>query len=162
MATKEFTVAKTILPTTSTASEEIDLSAYVDPGDNQGVEIVHVDYIWHNDNTKLPFSSSSDFQAAVQLKDNTAGGMIDYDDIHLVSSAGYSNDANVGGQYPGDIYPDTLPGMGRVVVNDQLEIVGDVSSTQTNLACTVRVTMRIKKLAKRDWMQIALQTVADN
>lgn len=160
---KEFTVAQTVNITDSATAATISLSPYVDPGDNQGIEIVSVDYIFHNSSTYLPYESTTQFVAAVQLKDNVEGGLIDYESIHLVSSAGYFNEDSIGAQGgEGDVFPDTLPGSGRAVVNDDLEIVSLCSDALSNFACTVRVTMRIIKLTKRNWMQIALQTVADN
>jgi hypothetical protein len=149
-SSKEFTVARTIdVNSTSATTELVDLSSYVDAGDGQGVEILKVDFIWFNKSTYLPMDSATNFEAAVQVKDNTEGALVDPASIHLVASAGYSNSAANAGE-------------GRVVVNDALEIVGDNSASITNFACTVRITMRIKKLSKRDYMQIALQTVADN
>lgn len=160
---KEFTVAQTVGITNSPTTALISLSPYVDPGDNQGIEILSVDYIFHNTDTLLPYESTTQFAAAVQLKDNVEGNLIDYENIHLVSSAGYFNDDEArmfGGE--GDVFPDTLPGSGRSVVNDDLEIVSLCSDSVSDFGCTVRVTMRIIKLTKRNWMQIALQTVADN
>lgn len=162
-SSKEFTVARTIdVNSTSAVTELVDLSSYVDAGDGQGVEILKVDYIWFNKTTFLPMDTSTNFEAAVQVKDNTEGALIDPSSIHLISSAGYSNSAANTYRTTSDVYPDSLAGDGRVVVNDALEIVGDNSSSITNFACTVRITMRVKKLTKRDYMQIALQTVADN
>lgn len=161
-ASKEFTVAQTVNITNSATTALISLSPYVDPGDNQGIEITAVDYIFHDSTSELPYESSTDFAAAVQLKDNVEGGMISYENIHLVSSAGYTNDGATIAFVGSDIFPDTLPGSGRSVVNDDLEIVSLASASTANFACTVRVTMRIIKLTKRNWMQIALQTVADN
>lgn len=160
--TKEFVVAREIALTNSASSETVDLAAYVDAGDNQGVEILAVDYIFYNDTTYLPFDTSTNFEATVQLKDNTEGALITPEGIHLISSAGYSNSASNVYETQSDIFPDTLPGLGRSVVNDQLEIVGLTSAAVSDFSATVRITMRVVKLSKRDWMQIALQTVADN
>lgn len=161
--TKEFVVAREIdVNSASGATELVDLSAYVDPGDNQGVEILAVDFLWYNKTTYLPMDTSTNFEAAVQLKDNTEGALITPESIHLIASAGYSNSASNVYRTESDVFPDTLPGEGRVVVNDNLEIVADNSGNIGNFACCVRITMRVVKLTKRDWMQIALQTVADN
>lgn len=161
MASKEFTVAQTIDITNAASTALISLSPYVDPGDNQGIEIVSVDYIFHDSTTELPYESGDDWAAAVQLKDNVEGALISYENIHLVSSAGYTNDGTTGHFTGSDVFPDSLPGSGRSVVNDDLEICALASAATNNFACTVRVTMRIIKLTKRNWMQIALQTVAD-
>ena len=161
--TKEFVVAREIdVASTAGATELVDLSAYVDPGDNQGVEILAVDFLWYNKSTYLPMDSTTNFEAAVQVKDNTEGALITPESIHLIASAGYSQSASNVYRTGTDVFPDILPGEGRVVVNDALEIVSDNSNSIGNFACCVRITMRIVKLTKRDWMQIALQTVADN
>lgn len=161
--TKEFVVAREIdVNSVSGATELVDLSAYVDPGDNQGVEILAVDFLWYDKTTYLPMDTGTNFEAAVQLKDNTEGALITPESIHLIASGGYSNSAANVYRTDSDIFPDTLPGSGRVVVNDNLEICADNSQNISNFACCVRITMRVVKLTKRDWMQIALQTVADN
>ena len=91
-----FTVAQTLdlSSTTAAVTDSVDLSAYVDPADRQGIEVLAVDFIFHNGSTLLPISSASDFQAAVQVKDNSAGDLIDYDNLHLTASAGFVNDGN--------------------------------------------------------------------
>ena len=80
--------------TTAVQSGTLDLSAYVDPGDSQGVEIMAVDYIWFTSNDNMPASHSAAFRAVSQLKDNTNGNLVSYDNIHLVSSGSIYFDAD--------------------------------------------------------------------
>lgn len=164
--TSPFTIATTVNlhSTTAAVTNTVDLAAYVDPADRQGVEIMAVDFIFHDSSTKLPIFSSSDFQAAMQCKDNSAGDLIDYDNLHLVASAGFVNDGSAGQYMAADIYPDVLQRGkgGRIVVNDSLEIVGESSASIANLAATARITMRVVTLTNKDYMALALTTVADN
>jgi len=152
--------------TTAVQSGILDLSAYVDPGDSQGVEIMSVDYIWFNSSTNMPIANGATaFQAVAQLKDNTNNDLIAYDNIHLVSSGAlyYANDYTV--TNVSDTYPDILylsKDGGRVTVNDSMEICVKSSGSVTNLACAVRIQMRVISLTKRDYMTLALQTVSDN
>lgn len=152
-------------PTTKTV--DIDVGAYVDPADSQGIEILSVDYIWDN-NDNLPINASStDFRATAQLKDNTNGDLVNPTNIHLISSAHLTYD---GGTQPSgmsnvsDVYPDRM-GIGkegRVCVNDTLEFVLKSSATVASGRCTVRIMARVVTLTKKDYMTLALQTVGEN
>lgn len=161
-----FTIATTLdmNATTNAVTNAVDLSAYVDPADRQGVEILAVDFIFHNSSTKLPIVSASDFQVMCQTKDNSAGDLLDFDNLHLVASAGFVNDGSAGQYMAADIYPDVLMRGkgGRIVVNDSLEVVGKASASTANLAVTARITMQVVTLTNKDYMALALTTVADN
>lgn len=156
----------TLSGTTTAQSGILDLSAYVDPGDSQGVEIMAVDYLWHNSADQMPIQNGTTaFQAVAQLKDNTNGNLISYDNIHIVSSGSLYYDTAKGVSNVSDVYPDILylsKDGGRVTVNDSMEIVVKSSANVTGLACAVRIQMRVISLNKRDYMTLALQTVSDN
>lgn len=151
--------------TTAVQSGILDLSAYVDPGDSQGVEIMAVDYIWFTSDDNMPAAHSSAFRAVGQLKDNTNGNLIAYDNIHLVSSGSIYFDADNVVSNASDVYPDILyisKDGGRVTVNDTMEICVKSSVNVPDLACAIRVQMRVISLTKKDYMTLALQTVSDN
>ena len=151
--------------TTATQSGLLDLSAYVDAGDSQGVEVMQVDYIWFTQNDNMPAFHSADFRAVAQLKDNTNGNLISYDNIHLVSSGSLYYDSQNVVSNASDVYPDILyisKEGGRVTVNDSMEVCVRSSVSVANLACAVRIQMRVISLNKRDYMTLALQTVSDN
>ena len=151
--------------TTAVQSGTLDLSAYVDPGDSQGVEIMAVDYIWFTSDDNMPAAHSAAFRAAAQLKDNTNGNLISYDNIHLVSSGSIYFDADNVVSNASDVYPDILyisKDGGRVTVNDTMEICVKSSIAVPDLACAIRVQMRVISLTKKDYMTLALQTVSDN
>lgn len=166
--TAPFIVTEVIAASSTTATQSgiLDLSAYVDPGDSQGVEIMSVDYIWFNQSTNMPIANgATPFQVVAQLKDNTNGNLISYDNIHIVSSGSlyYANDYTVSNV--SDTYPDILylsKDGGRVTVNDSMEVCVKSSASVSNLACAVRIQMRVISLTKRDYMTLALQTVSDN
>ena len=149
---------------TSPEAVTIDVGAYVDPADSQGIEILSVDYIW-DDTSNLPISNgSTDFRATAQLKDNTNGDLVSPTSLHLISSAHLSYSDVAVTDNVTDVYPDRL-GIGkdgRIVVNDQLEFCVKSSAAVATGRCTVRIMARVVTLTKKDYMTLALQTVADN
>lgn len=166
--TAPFIVTEVISAASTTAIQAglLDLSAYVDPGDAQGVEIMSVDFIWFNETTNMPIQNGTTaFQAVAQLKDNTNGNLVAYDNIHLVSSGSLYYDTAKGVSNASDVYPDVLyisKDGGRVSVNDSMEICVKSSANVSGLACAVRIQMRVISLTKKDYMTLALQTVSDN
>jgi hypothetical protein len=151
--------------TTAVQSGTLDLSAYVDPGDSQGVEIMAVDYIWFTSDDNMPAAHTAAFRAVAQLKDNTNGNLVSYDNIHLVSSGSIYFDADNVVSNASDVYPDILyisKEGGRVTVNDSMEICIKSTVNVPDLACAVRIQMRVISLTKKDYMTLALQTVSDN
>lgn len=166
--TAPFIVTEVITANSTTAVQTgvLDLSAYVDPGDAQGVEIMAVDFIWYNSTTNMPIQNGTTaFQACAQLKDNTNGNLLGYDNIHLVSSGSLYYDTAKGVSNASDIYPDVLyisKDGGRVTVNDSMEVCVKSSANVSGLACAVRIQMRVISLTKKDYMTLALQTVSDN
>ena len=155
-----------IAGTTVAQTQNMDISAYVDAGDSQGLEIMSVDYIWYDSVTLLPIQNGvTVFQASVQLKDAATGGLVAYDNLHLVSSGGIYYDTAKSVSQDADIFPDQLmisKTGGRVTVNDNLELVGKSSASVANMAVCARIQCKVVNLSKRDYMTLALQTVADN
>lgn len=148
---------------TTAESLTVDIGAYVDPADSQGLEILLVDYIW-DDTSNLPVPNSAQ-RATAQLKDNTNGDLVAPTNLHLISSGHLSVDTDGFMSSTSDVFPDRLmlgKDGGRVVVNDQLEFVVKGSATSASSRCTVRICARVVKLTKKDYMTLALQTVADN
>lgn len=160
----KFQIRKTLTGlTTSTTVGEIDLGAYVDPADAQGVEILRVDFIWTDDSSNLPVDHTADFRATAQLKDNINGNTVGPENTHLIASAGLTYDVNAGVYNNTNIFPDVLylsKDGGRMVVNDVLEFVMKGSTSVPDCACTVVIDARIVGLTKKDYMALALTTVA--
>jgi len=155
----------------------IDLGAYVDVGDQQGVAIEEVDFIWQDLDT-----ASGEYSAALggtvtgntafdaQLGDlNPAGLILRADDNQLIASGSMNiDDTNNVLSFGPDLYPDTFGTLdeARMVVNDQLYVVATSSSVINaghSLVLVCRMKCRVVKLSTKDWMSIAIQsTAADN
>lgn len=139
----------------------IDTSAYVDPADRQGLMIEEVDYVFYDNSTNLPIQTTNK-KIAVQLLSGDYTALQAYDEEDLVSSAGLVFDGQSGASQATDIYPDALatPG-GRIVVDDSMTLVGDASAAITNLSAAVLIKAKVVTLSNKDYMALALQTVAN-
>jgi len=153
----------------------IDLGAYVDVGDRQGIAIEEVEFIWQGVTTAgaaqaLPLALGGNGVGQAQVFDLNRGGTEQFaDDRALVGSGqlvyGHSNYTM---DQDADIYPDVFGSKDgvRLVVNDQLYCVanwvGSISSNEA-VSVTVRIKAHIATLSAKDWMAIAIQsTAADN
>jgi len=155
----------------------IDLGAYVDVGDQQAIAVEQCDFIWQRYDTvndvydgNLPAGLSSNGVFDAQVSDNNPGGTIlRADDQNLIASGtlGLDDTNSIFSMGP-DLYPDTFGKLdeSRMVVNDSLYIVGDVSPTvaaNMQMVLVARIKARIVKLSTKDWIAIAVQsTAADN
>jgi len=166
------TESVTMAATLQIATGTIDLGSLVDVGDQQGVSVEQIDVIWQEYNGTTYNGMVGNAVAAnavfdVQLSDLNPGGVIVRADDHsLVGSASLTlDDTNNITSLGPDIYPDTYGKLdeSRIVVNDQLYIVSSstaaIAATR-NLVATVRIKARIVKLSTKDWMAIAIQSVA--
>jgi len=154
----------------------IDLGAYVDVGDQQAIAIEQVDFIWQryatatdtfDGNLDAGVSSSGVFDA--QLSDLNPGGAIQRaDDNNLIASSTVGlDDTNSIFSLGPDFFPDIFGKLdeSRMVVNDSLYLVGDVSPTVVaamQISLTCRIKARIVKLSTKDWMAIAIQSTASD
>tara|TARA_Y100000748_G_C15496572_1_gene488419 strand:- start:2647 stop:3147 length:501 start_codon:yes stop_codon:yes gene_type:complete len=146
----------------SITTTAMDLSLYVDPVNKQGLLVRNVDFIWHNSSTKLPVAASA-FQAAIQVHDSVLGTLADLDSQHQVASGSLTGTTS-GVDADQDFFPDRLgmtKGEGRIIVNDTLEIATDANTSVTNLACCVVLECQVIKLSEKDYIALALQSVAD-
>ena len=140
----------------------VDTSAYVDPADRQGIMIESVDFVWYNDNTNLPYQSASDRQHAVQMLTGAYTTLQALDEEDLIASASLVSDGAAGQYNAQDLYPDVLgTGDGRIVVDDQMTLLGQSSSAASDLACAVIIKAKVVQLTNKDYMALALQTVAN-
>jgi len=170
-----FTIDETIiLPTTATRVEaEIDLGAYVDPGDNQALEVTRVDFIFQSENgsnvvnTWLGQSFTGGGSVTAQLVSTNPSALVFADDESLIASGNVCCHASNFTQGIGsDLYPDQFgkPGSGYHLVNQaiwlQAQAYGGYAGANNPVA-TVRIHCRIVKLATKDWMAIALERSQD-
>ena len=139
----------------------IDTSAYVDPADRQGLMIEEVDYVFYDDVTNLPIQTTNK-TVAVQLLSGDYTTLQAYDEEDLISSGGLAFDGQSGASHATDLYPDALatPG-GRIVVDDSMTLIGDASAAVTNLSAAVLIKAKVVTLSNKDYMALALQTVAN-
>ena len=140
----------------------LDTSAYVDPADRQGLMIESVDFVFYNSGDNLPLTGSGDERTAVQLLTGTYSDMQPYDNEDIVASAGLITDGAAGSYNAVDLYPDLLgTNDGRIVVDDQMSIIGESASTFTAARCALVIKAKVVTLTNKDYMALALQTVAN-
>lgn len=146
---------------TTAATLTIDTSAYVDPADRQGLMIEEVDYIFFDSSNKLPYETTTR-QYAVQLLAGGFSELQDYDNEDLISSGGMVMSSTYQPSKDADVYPDALatPG-GRILVDDQMTLVGKSSDTSANMTVAVLIKAKVVSLSNKDYMALALQTVAN-
>lgn len=165
MATKKtnsFYIRRNVDVTNSATTTTLDTSAYVDPADRQGIMIEEVDFIFSDSTTHLPFASASDREIAVQLLSGAYSTLQPYDEEDLVASAGLVVDGAAGMYNVTNHYPDVLgTDAGRIVVDDQMSLVSLADGTLSNVRCTVLIKAKVVTLSNKDYMALALQTVAN-
>lgn len=154
----------TMSSTTSAQTTTLDLGAYVDPADKQGIMITAVEFIYQNSSTFMPLAFAADSRVKVEVHDAVIGDLCGANNYHLVASSALTADASKGLNMEQDIWPDRFgigKNEGRIVVNDELEIVGESSASLANLQCVVKLTCKVVTLTQKDFMSLALQTVAN-
>jgi hypothetical protein len=158
------------------ATDTIDLGAYVDVADRQGILVHGVDIVWQGSDasgnaTTLTESLGGNGAGQVQLTDLNRGGLVFADDRALVASgqilygATDNNLSQAGDLYPDNFGPTSAMG-GRIVINDQMYVrgvwTGSITANEA-VECTVRIKCSVITLSQKDFMAIALQsTAADN
>lgn len=157
-------------------TDTIDLGAYVDVADRQGVLVHSADFIWQGQNANGDWEEilqalNGDGAGTCQVTDLNRGSMVFADDRALVASGQITTDFSNHAQYTGsDLFPDnfgpTSAQGGRIVINDQMYFRGRwTGGIDPNKAvrATVRLKVSIINLSQKDFMAIALQsTAADN
>jgi len=157
-------------------SGTLDLGAYVDVGDQQAIAIEQVDFIWQrysaatdvfDGNLAAGATSNGVFDA--QLSDLNPGGALQRaDDNNLIASSTVGlDDTNTIFSLGPDFFPDIFGKLdeSRMVVNDQLYLVGDVGvvvAADMQMSLTCRIKARIVRLSTKDWMAIAIQSTASD
>jgi hypothetical protein len=160
--TATFFIRRSIGVTNSAQTITIDTSAYVDPADRQGLMIEEVDFIFYNTSDQLPPREIQDESQAVQLLSGAYTALQNYDVEDLIASGGLSWAADGVPSNTTDLYPDALatPG-GRIVVDDNMTLVSDASAAQSALGAAVLIKAKVVTLSNKDYMALALQTVAN-
>ena len=176
--TSVFYLTESLAADTSGAdvTDTIDLGAYVDVADRQGILVHSVDFVWqgqtaNGDWEPLLTTLNGNGNGTTQLTDLNRGKIVFADDRALVASGHLSIDfANNQETSASDLYPDnfgpTSAMGGRIVINDQMYCrarwTGAIDPNKA-VRCTVRVKCSVITLSQKDFMAIALQsTAADN
>jgi hypothetical protein len=157
-------------------TDTIDLGAYCDVADRQGVLVHDVDFVFQGVNSAgviqpLDQTFSSNGTMFVQVTDLNRASLVYADDRALVASGQLLLDqANNVVSSDADLYPDnfgpTSAQGGRIVINDQMYFVGALNGTlgaNEAVQVTARIKCSIISLSQKDFMAIALQSqAADN
>lgn len=161
--TGSFFIRRTIDASNTTPSVvTIDTSAYVDPADRQGVMIESVDFIYFNDATNLPYTPSADRAVATQLLTGAYTVLQSYSEEDLIASGGVAYDGAAGQYAVQDVFPDVLGTQdGRIIVDDQMSLLAAASVASSNLSCAVLIKAKVVTLSNKDYMALAMQTVAN-
>ena len=162
--TERLTITAATTPVTAT----IDLGAYVDVADRQAIAIESVDFIFQGKAANNNVTSETGPSQAIhaQIFDLNRGGTIQFaDDRALVASGVLTIDqGNNQLSMATDLYPDTFGAKDgvRLVVNDQLYVVGECSAIASgkSMNITVRIKCHIASLSQKDYVALALQSVA--
>jgi len=174
--TGSFTLTETVLLTAAATPVQatVDIGSLVDVGDQQGFAIESVDIIYQAlDTNGDPQPGVSAFFAAdaatqAQLSDlNPGTQLIRADDTNLIASGQLYYDAAFIVSVGPDLFPDNFGKLdeSRMVVNDQLYCVAECATAgavTASLAVTFRIRGRIVKLSTKDWIAIAVTTVAND
>ena len=156
---------------TTAGTDTIDLGAYVDIADRQGVLVHAVDWVIQGDSpdSGVPGDLGGSAQITMQLTDLNRGDFVFADDRALVSSGIQNYDTDGGSDNTYDLYPDnfgpTSAQGGRIVINDQMYVRARTTALAANkeLNVTCRIKCSVISLSQKDFMAIALQsTAADN
>jgi len=157
------------------AMGEIDLGAYVNVPTGQAIAIDKVDFIWQNGNNfdgNVNAMVAANGSLTQQLTDLNPGTLfVSADDQSLIASGSVNIDkANNIASHSDDMYPDSFGGSANLddsfmVVNDTLYLTVGNDGTAIGTAsvyCTVKIRCRVVKLSQKNWMSIAIQSVASD
>ena len=165
--TSSFFIATNVENILSTGTNTtLDISQFVDAPAGQAILVEQVAFNWYNADTYLPLVSGSatDYQWTGQLKDSTGLLLIDPTSEDLISQSHYVSDGNGGVYSEDDMMPDVMgyaAGEGRLVISSNLQLTCKGSATLANASCSVRIKCRVVTLDQKDWIALALQSVAE-
>jgi len=152
------------------ASGTMDIGSLVDVGDQQALSIESVDFIHQVGSDyggDVESMLATNGAITTQLSDLNPGGvLVRADDVNLIASGALNIETSIASHF-GDFYPDNFGKLdeARTVVNDQLYVVTGPDFSDIGAAIvyvTVRLKCRIVKLSTKDWMGIAITSVAND
>ena len=175
MATKKtstfYLTERLTIPAASAASPitaTIDTGGFVDVVGRQAIAIEAVDFIFQGTTAdeRIATTVGADADVFVQVSDLNRGGTLQFaDDRALVASGVLTIDqGNNALSMATDLYPDIFGAKDgvRLVVNDQLYVVGECSALASgkSMNITVRIKCHVASLSQKDYVALALQSVA--
>ncbi len=149
---------------TTGTSSTLDISQYVNAPTGQAVLVEEVQFSWFFEGTSMPLINANDAQWTAQLKDSTTGELVSPIAEDLVSQSMYIVDGAAGVYSEDDVMPDVMgyaAGEGRLVISSNLQLTAQGSLALANASCAARIRCRIVSLDQKDWMALALQSVAE-
>ena len=158
-----YLTAAVTLSDTNYTQTTIPLGSYIDVASKQAIAILEVDYQAQNLTTHsstLPSDRIVDYQ----VSDISQTGLLRGDDVNLISQGAMAYD-NSPPNFSNEswLFPDSFGTLeeARMVVNDDLFFGAKTSSVSTagNYAI-VRIKCQVVKLSEKDFMALALNTVA--
>jgi len=151
-------------------SGTMDIGSLVDVGDRQGLSIEQCDIIhqagsgFGGDVEQMLLTNGA---ITTQVSDlNPGGAFVRADDVNLIASGSLNIEDSIASNQ-GDFFPDTFGKYdeARTVVNDQLYVVAGPDGSAIG-AVTVYVTVRLKcrivTLTTKDWIALAITSVAND
>ena len=162
-------------PSATRVQGTLDLGAYVNVATGQAIAIDSVDFVYQvgtDYGSDAKSMLQGDGAIGVQLTDlNPGTSFVRADDASLIASGSLNIDqTNNVATHVSDLYPDnfgpTALSEAFMVVNDSLYLNAGNDLALTNATVSVFVTARIRcrvvKLGTKDWMAIAIQSVASD
>ena len=153
---------------------QIDLGAYVDVADRQGISVEQVDWIIQPivaaDQTVAPGLSTigGDTGVSMQCTDQNRQGVLQRANDRAIVGSGtmYWDNGNSVVTQSSDIFPDNYGKLleARTVVAPNLYFVAECDNLTANeLLITCRLKCKVISIDSKSWMAIAIQsTAADN
>lgn len=151
------TAANTYVQTT------IPLSSYIDVAQKQAVAILEVDYVTQHA-TSFATALGGDRIIDYQLTDINKGDLVAADDVSMISRGALAYD-NAPPNFSNEnaLYPDSFGTLtdARMVVNDDVFFGAEASSVSGgDSIAIVRIKAQVVKLSEKDFMALALTSVA--
>jgi len=151
----------------------MDIGSLVDVGDRQGLSIEQCDIIHQagpDFGGDVEAMLATNGAITTQVTDLNPGALfVRADDVNLIASGALNIDvSNNIASNQGDFFPDTFGKYdeSRTVVNDQLYVVvgndGGATNASTPTYVTVRLKCRIITLTTKDWIALAITSVAND
>ena len=142
----------------------IPLSSYIDVADKQAVAILEVDYISQHITT-FTRDLGQECMVDYQLTDINRGALVAANDTALISSGALAFDRTDPKVMTnaGDFFPDSFGSIdeARMVVNDDIFFGAQVSSVSAaGTKATIRIKAQVVSLSAKDFMALALTSVA--